>query len=130
MLTHRLNRLTPEAATVLKDFYLTLRRSDLLNILTGTTNKLLISSLFHRDYRSPDSAPITTRQLESMIRLAEARARSELRQKVLAEDAQDVIELMKFSLWETYTNDRQGQTDAARSSHQGGIHALMILSSL
>jgi DNA helicase MCM8 len=75
--------MTPEAANVLQEFYLKLRNS----------------------YRSLDTAPITTRQLESMIRLSEARARAELRDKVTVQDAKDVIDLMKQSLFETCEDD-------------------------
>ena len=82
----------------MKNFYLTLRK----------------------DYRSIDSTPITTRQLESMIRLCEARARSELREIILESDASDVIQIMKFSLWETYQNEN-GQLDFSRSQHGTGM---------
>lgn len=34
-----------------------------------------------------DGPPVTVRQLESLVRLAEARARLELREEVTAEDA-------------------------------------------
>lgn len=61
-------KLSAEAAVTLQRFYLTLRTK----------------------YRSNDSTPITTRQLESMIRLAEARARSELREHVTEQDAVEV----------------------------------------
>jgi DNA helicase MCM8 len=65
-------RLTTEAAAELQDFYMQLRMR----------------------YRSFDSAPITTRQLESLIRLAEARARSEMRRWVTKQDAIEVVEIM------------------------------------
>ncbi|OAJ36539.1 hypothetical protein BDEG_20702 [Batrachochytrium dendrobatidis JEL423] len=78
--TYTKPRLSHEAAAILQKFYLTLRSN----------------------YRSVDSTPITTRQLESMIRLSEARARSELREVVTEQDAQDVIQIMKISLWDTY----------------------------
>ena len=68
------------------------------------------------NYRSVDSTPITTRQLESMIRLSEARARSELREVVTEQDAQDVIQIMKISLWDTY-EDGVGKIDFRRSQH-------------
>ncbi|WP_416347053.1 hypothetical protein, partial [Enterobacter asburiae] len=45
--------MTPEAAAVLQEFYLSLRKQ----------------------HKTVDSTPITTRQLESLIRLAEARAK-------------------------------------------------------
>jgi replicative DNA helicase Mcm len=41
---------------------------------------------------------ITARQLESLVRLSEARARAALREKILAEDAETAIAIMKKSL--------------------------------
>ncbi|KAJ3209863.1 DNA replication licensing factor mcm8 [Entophlyctis luteolus] len=73
-------KISRDAALVLQEFYLTLRTK----------------------YRSIDSTPITTRQLESMMRLVEARARAELRTEATKEDALDVVAIMKFSLWDTY----------------------------
>jgi len=68
-------RLTPEAAEVLQTFYLELRS------------------------RAPaDGTPVTARQLESLVRLAEARARLELRTEVTANDAKDAVEIVKVSL--------------------------------
>ena len=71
---------------------------------------------YNSEYRSIDSTPITTRQLESMIRLAEARARAELREEVTADDARDVVEIMKMSLWDTY-EDEIGAVDFLRSQN-------------
>lgn len=59
---------------LLKEFYLELRKQ----------------------HQTQDSTPITTRQLESLIRLTEARARLELREVATKEDAGDVIEIMKY----------------------------------
>ena len=42
-----------------------------------------------------DSVPITPRQMEALIRLAEARAKVDLRETVTAEDAHDAVEIMK-----------------------------------
>ena len=68
-------RLTGEAAEILQTFYLELRS------------------------RAPaDGTPVTARQLESLIRLAEARARLELRTEVTANDAKDAVEVIKTSL--------------------------------
>ncbi|KAL1915308.1 uncharacterized protein VTP21DRAFT_6766 [Calcarisporiella thermophila] len=91
-------RLSKDAAKVLQDFYLTLRSK----------------------HRSPDSTPITTRQLESMIRLSEARARLELREEVTKEDAEDIVDIMKYSLYETYA-DAQGNMDFTRSQMGTGM---------
>ena len=68
-------RLTGEAAEILQTFYLELRS------------------------RAPaDGTPVTARQLESLVRLAEARARLELRTDVTANDAKDAVEVIKASL--------------------------------
>ncbi|KAG0321209.1 DNA replication licensing factor mcm8 [Dissophora globulifera] len=65
-------KLSPEAAATLQEFYLILRTR----------------------HRSADGTPVTTRQLESLIRMAEAKARMELREVVTRRDAMDVIEIM------------------------------------
>ncbi|ORX99253.1 MCM-domain-containing protein, partial [Basidiobolus meristosporus CBS 931.73] len=91
-------RLSKEACDILQDFYLTLRAK----------------------HRSPDSTPITTRQLESMIRLAEARARAELRETVTKKDATEVVEIMRYSLFETY-KDEFGNLDFERSQLGTGM---------
>lgn len=52
--------------------------------------------------------PITVRQLESSIRLAQARAKVELREEVTAKDAYEVIELLNFSLVKTQCNEFSG----------------------
>jgi DNA helicase MCM8 len=75
--------LSQPAKLVLQDFYLSLRRSQ----------------------NSQDGTPVTTRQLESLIRLAEARAKVELREEVTEADARDVIEIMKMSLHEAMDAD-------------------------
>lgn len=74
-----------------------------------------------RNHRSLDSTPITTRQLESMIRLSEARARCEMRQIVTSNDAADVIELMRKSLFDGYQTDF-GTLDFGRSQFGTGIY--------
>jgi DNA helicase MCM8 len=76
-------KLSNEAALVLRDFYLELRAQ-------GGTD---------------DSSPITTRQLEALVRLAEARAKVELRSTVLQSDAEDVIEIMRESLGDVNKDD-------------------------
>jgi len=71
--------LTEEALRRIKDFYLAMRSASELE-------------------GSPIA--ITARQLESLIRIAEARARAALRTEVLAEDAEAAITMMKKSLEE------------------------------
>jgi len=71
--------LTEEAMQRIKNFYLAMRTAS-----------------------EPEGSPIaiTARQLESLIRIAEARARVALRTEVLAEDAEAAINIMKKSLEE------------------------------
>uniref|UniRef100_A0A5G2R6S4 DNA helicase MCM8 n=1 Tax=Sus scrofa TaxID=9823 RepID=A0A5G2R6S4_PIG len=90
-------RLSTDAAQILQDFYLELRKqSQRLN-----------------------SSPITTRQLESLIRLTEAR-RLELREEATKEDAEDIVEIMKYSMLGTYS-DEFGNLDFERSQHGSGM---------
>jgi len=91
-------KLTPAAAEVLQNFYLDLRRQ----------------------HHCADSTPITTRQLESLIRLTQARARLEMREKASQQDAQDVVEIMKYSLLDTFSDDF-GNLDFQRSQHGSGM---------
>ena len=88
--------LSPAAKTVLGDFYLTLRKT----------------------HHGADGAPITTRQLEATIRLAEARARAELRETVTEQDARDVIEIIKASLADIL-EDEHGLIDFRRGRGGG-----------
>nr|XP_043902257.1 DNA helicase MCM8 [Solea senegalensis] len=90
--------LSPEAAQILQDFYLSLRAQA----------------------HSADATPITTRQLESLIRLTEARARLDLRETATKSDAEDVVEIMKHSLADTYS-DGLGNLDFERSQLGSGM---------
>jgi replicative DNA helicase Mcm len=69
--------LTREALDSLKDFYLRMRSA---SETEGTP------------------VAITARQLESLVRLSEARARVALRENVTLEDAERAVEIMKISL--------------------------------
>ncbi|XP_074144000.1 DNA helicase MCM8 isoform X1 [Sminthopsis crassicaudata] len=91
-------KLSPEAAQILQNFYLELRKQT--QRLNGT--------------------PITTRQLESLIRLTEARTRLELRERATKEDAEDIVEIMKYSMLGTYS-DEFGNLDFERSQHGSGM---------
>ena len=57
--------MTRQAAKILQEFYLKLRDRNM----------------------SADGTPITARKLESLVRLAEARARIELREEITVQDA-------------------------------------------
>jgi DNA helicase MCM8 len=85
--------LSDDAKQILQSYYLKLRQN----------------------HHSSDSTPITTRQLESLIRLAQARAKIELRESVTEQDALDVIEIMSESLYDVLT-DETGQVDLTRNT--------------
>ncbi|KAK7466622.1 hypothetical protein BaRGS_00037279, partial [Batillaria attramentaria] len=91
-------KLGPDAAKVLQSFYLELRKQ----------------------HHVKDSTPITTRQLESLIRLTEARARLELREVATVQDAEEVVEIMKYSMLDVFT-DQFGLLDFQRSQHGSGM---------
>jgi replicative DNA helicase Mcm len=54
---------------------------------------------------------ITARQLESLVRMAESRARAHLRDEVTIEDAEGVINLMQKSLEQVGVDVTTGQID-------------------
>lgn len=89
-------RLSAEAAALLQKKYLELRSAG-----EGQQNPT-------------DSIPITTRQLESLIRLSQARARAELSETVTASHAQDVVDIMQECLLDTYITE-DGNLDFGRS---------------
>lgn len=68
-----------------------------------------------QQHGNQNSTPVTTRQLESLIRLSQARAKLELREIVTENDAKEVIEIMKESLFDVAT-DEFGMVDFSRSS--------------
>jgi hypothetical protein len=59
--------------------------------------------------------PITTRQLESLVRLAQARAKIENRSVVTEDDARDVVALMKDSVRDACTG-ADGNVDFSRQT--------------
>ncbi|KAL7547770.1 hypothetical protein ACHAWF_014508, partial [Thalassiosira exigua] len=92
-------KMSQDAAKVLHNYFMKLRHPD------GNANK-------------KDSIPITTRQLESLIRLSQARAKACLRPVVLREDAEDVVELMIESVRQVHT-DGGGNIDKSRGGAGG-----------
>lgn len=102
-------QLTPEAAEVIENFYVNLRKSA----------------------EGGAAVPITARQLESLVRLSEARARMALQSKVSKEDAQAAIRLMEDSLRMVALDRVTGKIDIDRlvskmSASQRGSSDIII----
>ncbi|MHA2432045.1 MAG: ATP-binding protein, partial [Candidatus Thorarchaeota archaeon] len=85
-------QLTPEAAEEMEDYYVETRKS-----------------------AEGGAVPITARQLESLVRLAESRARMAVRNEVSREDAQAAIRLMDASLRMVATDPISGLVDYDRA---------------
>lgn len=85
--------LTPEAGKILRRFYLNTRKRA----------------------EGGGPIPITLRQFEALIRLAEASARIQMSDKVRREDAQRAIRLMRFSLRQLGFDTETGQIDIDRA---------------
>jgi replicative DNA helicase Mcm len=93
--------LTSEAVEEIKQFYVGLRTKHL-----GEREEL-------------QSVPITARQLEAMVRLAEANAKLRFSETVTLEDARQAIDLMKYCLYQIGFDPETGRLDIARL--EGGV---------
>jgi replicative DNA helicase Mcm len=82
--------LSEEAVNEIRQYYLKMRS------MSGSTESPVV---------------ITPRQLEALVRLAEARARSFLRDRVEAEDARSIIRLMTLSLQDVGIDTTTGKMD-------------------
>lgn len=90
--------LSTDAKNLLKDFYLELRSTQQGN----------------------SSIPVTTRQLEAMIRLTQARARAELCDEATAEHALDIITIVRYSMIDVFSTD-MGTLQLGRSVNGSGM---------
>ncbi len=64
----------------------------------------------YEDEEAP--VPVTARQLEALIRLGEARARARLSDKITAEDAERVINVVTYCLRRVFVDPETGKLDA------------------
>jgi replicative DNA helicase Mcm len=85
-------RLTDEVIQRFQDFYVQMRNASL-------------------EGGEASAVAITARQLESLVRLAEARARAHLREEITIEDAEGVLNLMQKSLEQVGIDVTTGQID-------------------
>lgn len=76
-------KLTEEAALEIRNFYAEMRRAQ----------------------QGMDSIPVTTRQLEALVRLTQARARMDLESEATLRHAQDVIAILRYSMIDVFSND-------------------------
>jgi replicative DNA helicase Mcm len=85
-------KLTDAALKEIKDFFVDIRNAEEKE---GTMRTI----------------PITARQLEALVRLSEASAKSELRDKVVKKDAKRAIDLIHSSLSQTSSDPHTGKID-------------------
>ena len=83
--------LTQEASDLIQEFYVSMRSSG-----------------------DEDSVPITARQLEAMVRIAEASARAQLKEEVEEDDAQRAIDILKYTLEQVGMDPETGDFDIDR----------------
>ncbi|CAG8552931.1 8794_t:CDS:10 [Acaulospora morrowiae] len=74
-------------------------------------------------YRSMNDMPITTRQLETMIKLSQARARMELRETVIVEDVEEVAEIMEFCLFRIQRDENSRAKGKSKAGKRSGKQA-------
>ena len=108
--------LTQGAMALLSDFYVDLRQRAAARaaaVTSGTGAAAAMSA----------GMPITARQLESLVRLTEARARCELRSVATEADARDAISLLSDSLYDSCVDERGcldfGRVQAGGKSKSG-----------
>jgi replicative DNA helicase Mcm len=85
-------KLTDPAYKEIKEFYVKMRNSE------GKEDKI-------------KAIPISARQLEALVRLSEASAKSELREKVLKKDSKRAIDLLQYSLAQVGMDPETGKID-------------------
>lgn len=84
-------QLTREAADKIQEFYVSMRSRG-----SG---------------EAEESVPITARQLEALVRVAEASARAELKQEVTVDDAERAIDILTYSLKQVGVDPETGEFD-------------------
>lgn len=97
--------------------YITYAKTKIHPVLTPSAGKALSDAYVNMrklgdDIRSADRRiTATTRQLESMIRLAEAHARMRLSPEVTADDVEEAVRLIRSAIKQAATDSRTGLID-------------------
>jgi replicative DNA helicase Mcm len=96
--------------------YVAWSKRKIFPVMTEEAKKTFLDfyiSLRSEGYEEEDApVPATARQLEALIRLGEARARARLSDKVTAEDAESVTNLVNFCLRQVAVDPETGRLDA------------------
>ena len=114
--THQFNTVDYEIEPELLKKYIAYARKNVNPILTDEANEVLKN--FYVDTRNSSNTeentpvPITARQLEAIIRLAEACAKMKLKEVVDKEDAQKAVRLQMACLKEVGVDPETGEIDA------------------
>jgi len=108
-------RSTPEIAQELLNKYIRYARKNIKPMLQPDAQKRINDFYLEMRGASGDSSnspiAISSRQLEGLVRLSEARARMALRKEVTLEDAENAIRIMKFSLRQVGMDQETGTFD-------------------
>lgn len=70
--------------------------------------------------RGIDSVPVTTRQLEALIRMTQARARIELAHEATVQHAQDVLAILRYTMIDVLSTDH-GTLEMKRNINGSGM---------
>ena len=83
-------------------------------LLEEATDKIQEFYVSMRSSGDKDSVPITARQLEAMVRIAEASARAQLKEEVDESDAQRAIDILTYTLEQVGMDPETGDFDIDR----------------
>ncbi|WP_230972170.1 minichromosome maintenance protein MCM [Archaeoglobus neptunius] len=106
-------RIVPEIDPELLRKYIAYARKTVYPVLTDEAKKKIEEFYLSLRASAKDNSPvpITARQLESIVRLAEASARIRLSDRVEEEDVERVLEVMKRSLMQIAVDPETGKID-------------------
>ena len=114
---HKENTVNYEIEPELLRKYIAYARKNINPRLTDEANEILREFYVNTRNSNPEeqgAVPITARQLEATIRLAEASAKIKLKDKVEAEDANKAVKLTMFCLKDIGVDPETGEIDIDR----------------
>ncbi len=111
-----MQRMKPEIAGGLLRKYVAWSKRNVFPVMSEEAKQKFLDfyiGLRQPSYEDEDApVPVTARQLEALIRLGEARARARLSDKITAEDAERVINLVTYCLKRVFVDPETGKLDA------------------